>query len=310
MLRQLISGLATYVPGTDLCRKKGSGGAKSARYCYSVWLRHLVMAKKNGLDAWPRVVAELGPGDALGTGYAALISGSDRYVALDVVAFADGARRVDIFDELVELFTSRASIPGDEEFPGARPRLEDYGFPADVLDDGRLQYALEKSRIQKIRDAVANPESENSPVRYVVPWYDAKVIEAGSADMILSQAVLEHVDDLSSVYKAMHSWLRPTGYASHQVDFKSHGLATEWNGHWAYSDIVWRLIRGRKPFLLNREPHSTHIRLMTEEGYKIVCDSTTQAKSAITMKNLAPRFRSMTDEDLITSDAFLQAIKL
>jgi len=81
-LKQLIFGMATFVPGIYQLRAKGTGGTDSARYCYSVWLRHLVMAKRNGLNPYPRIVAELGPGDSLGIGLAALISGCDKYFAL------------------------------------------------------------------------------------------------------------------------------------------------------------------------------------------------------------------------------------
>jgi hypothetical protein len=45
----------------DACGSQGTEG----RYCYSVWLRHLVSAAANGLNCSPKAVAELGPGDSL-----------------------------------------------------------------------------------------------------------------------------------------------------------------------------------------------------------------------------------------------------
>src|SRR6267378_2839545 len=58
-MRPILRGLKTFVtPNPD---RKGTGGTVSARYCYSVWLRHLVRAAKAGCDAWPRVVAEVRP---------------------------------------------------------------------------------------------------------------------------------------------------------------------------------------------------------------------------------------------------------
>jgi len=83
-LRQLAYGIATFIPGIQSLRQKGTGGTDTSRYCYTIWLRHLVMAKSNGLNFHPKVVAELGPGDSLGIGLAALISGSDKYFAFDV----------------------------------------------------------------------------------------------------------------------------------------------------------------------------------------------------------------------------------
>ncbi len=96
---------------------------------------------------------------------------------------------------------------------------------------------------------------------------------------------------------------------SHSIDYKSHGSADEWNGHWAYSDFIWKLIKGKRPYLINRLPHSEHLRLMNEMGFEIVNDVTDQLPSKISREDIAPRFRKMTEEDLITSRAFIQASK-
>ena len=307
--KQLIYGIATFVPGINQYHAKGTGGTGSARYCYSVWLRHLTTAKSNGLNPYPKIVAELGPGDSLGVGLAALISGCDKYFAFDVVEHANTERNLEIFDKLVALFKNRTAIPGNDEFPLLKPYLEKYDFPSDILDDNMLRHVLEKSRIEKIRDVIVAPQRNDSPIQYRVPWYDASVLEKGSVDMIYSQAVLEYVDDLRNTYKAMRSWLKPNGYISHQVDFKGHEIADEWNGCWAYSDFMWKFIKGKRPYFLNREPHSTHIAILKEEGFRVVCDKTIKSKSNLTKVTLAPRFQSLSDDDLTTSGAFIQAVK-
>lgn len=308
-LKQLAYGVATFLPGVSQLRAKGTGGTDSARYCYSVWLRHLVMAKKNGLDTYPKIVAELGPGDSIGIGLAALISGCDEYFAFDVVEHASIETNLAIFDELVRLFENKTPIPGDDEWPRVKPRLEDYGFPSDILDDDRLHEALEASRLERIRNSIRDFRREDSVISYKVPWYDADVIKEGSIDLIYSQAVLEHVDDLKNTYGAMYSWLKPSGYLSHTIDFKCHGTADEWNGHWLYSDFLWKMIRGKRPYLLNREPHSTHIRLLGSEGFRIVCDDRSTLESKYTTDQLAARFRSISQEELVTSGTFIQAVK-
>lgn len=309
-LGPLVYGIATFLPGIEKYRAKGTGGTDSARYCYSVWLRHLVMAKLNGLNSYPKTVAELGPGDSLGIGLAALISGSDQYFAFDVVKYANAEGNLKIFDELVVLFESSTAIPGDGEFSDVKPKLEKYDFPRDIIDEERLRHALEASRIEKLRDSIIDPHCEASPIQYRVPWNDVSVIENRSVDMIYSQAVLEHVDDLMGAYKAMHLWLKPAGYISHQIDFKCHGLADEWDGHWTYSDFMWKLIRGKRRYLLNREPHSTHIELLKKEGFQVVCDRAVKTPSNLTKDKLAPKFRSITDDDLTTSGAFIQAVTM
>ena len=308
-LKQLIYGIATFIPGINQLRAKGTGGTDSARYCYSVWLRHLVMAKTNGLNPYPKVIAELGPGDSLGIGLAALISGCDKCFAFDVVEHANIERNLAIFDELVTLFKDKTAIPGDDEWPKVKPRLEEYGFPADILNDNKLHQALESSRIERIRDSIRDFRRKDSMIQYKVPWYDANILEKESVDMIYSQAVLEHVDDLRNTYRAMYSWLKSTGCISHTIDFKCHGTADEWNGHWVYSDFMWKLIRGKRPYLLNREPYSTHIAIMAEEGFKIVYDKKIISESQFTLNQLAPKFGSISSDDLVTSGTFIQGVK-
>jgi hypothetical protein len=72
---------------------------------------------------------------------------------------------------------------------------------------------------------------------------------------------------------------------------------------------MWKVIRGNRPYLLNREPHSTHIKILEEEGFNIVCDKKTKSKSGITRNELTQRFKDISDDDITTSSAFIQAIK-
>src|SRR6185437_257599 len=175
-----------------------------------------------------------------------------------------------------------------------------YDFP-----DGLLASPGEE-RIEHIRRSIEDPTSPDSIIRYVAPWWNPNVIERGGVNMIFSQAVLEHVDDLETAYCAMRAWLAPEGWLSHQIDFRCHGTARKWNGHWTYGDRTWRMLRGCRAFLINREPHSTHVRLLREAGFIVACDDMTNGP-AIDRRKLAPRFASMSDTDLTTCGAFIQA---
>lgn len=306
-LRPIIEGLKTYLPGWRY--QMGTGGTNAAIYCYSVWLRHLSMADQNGLPPHPGVIAELGPGDSLGIGLAALISGCEQYLALDLVKHADLTKNLAIFDELVDLFKHRAPIPGEHDLPQVEPKLDDYRFPAAILDEARLRVALAPERLARIRASITDPGHDNPVIQYKVPWYTCRAPERKSVDMIFSQAVLEHVDDLRTAYRAMSEWLKPAGYFSHTIDFRCHETATEWNGHWTYADFTWKIIRGRRPYLLNREPYSVHINLMKEAGFEIVSDNKINTPSCLRRSQLASKYRGITDNDLVTSVAFIQGVK-
>lgn len=305
-LKAVVAGLATYIPSYDYLRP--TGGTDSARYCYSVWLRHLILGHADGLhSSMPKVVAELGPGDSIGIGLAALLSGAEQYYALDLVRYTDLKNNLAVFDELVRLFKNREPVPGDDEFPLLRPKLDFYAFPKYLLNDESLSASLDPKRIEEIWSSIEQSDSKSQMIVYQAPWDDPEVIQDGAVDMIYSQAVLEHVDDLPGVYRAMRRWLKPSGIMSHQIDFKCHGKADSWNGHWTYSDILWNVVVGRQPYLLNREPHSTHIRLLRENEFHIVRNAVSYSASELRRSQLARRYRELSDEDLTTSGAFILA---
>lgn len=293
----------------------GTGGTLSARYCYSVWLRHLVIARKNGLKGISRVVAELGPGDSLGIGLAALLSGAREYYALDVVHHADPSRNLAVFEELVELFRKRAPIPDRQEFPGVKPFLDCYDFPSNILSEEYLSASLDPARVESIRKAVQGKNDGSIAIRYFVPWNKDGTIRPGSVDFIFSQAVLEYVDDLPAVYAALHRWLKPGGFMSHQIDFKSHGITEPWNGHWAFSDGEWKVLKGRRPYFLNRALFSAHLNEQGRAGFttvgvqKLEHAAETGRTSALPKEFLARRYRDCSDEELAVSGALIQTCK-
>lgn len=323
-LKPIVRGILTYVPGLSALVSKRTGGADSARYCYSAWLRHLVMAHKHGLATQPEVIAELGPGDSLGIGLAALLSGAERYYALDIVNYAKTQANLVVLDELVNLFQRKEPIPNEQEFPALRPLLESYEFPREILTDSRLHRSLSANRIQLITKAltkapqcsmldarrVSSSENRVPRIDYIVPWYNDKAIRSQSVDMIFSQAVLEHVDDLAQTYQALHHWLKADGFMSHQIDFGCHGLAKKWNGHWAYSDLAWRMVRGKRSYLLNRQPYSAHRHLLEQCGFNIIAEVKTFDDSGIAREHLSTRFCAISDEDLTTRTVHILARKV
>jgi SAM-dependent methyltransferase len=270
----------------------------------------LVVASGNGFRTSPTTVAELGPGSSLGIGIAALLSGAERCLAFDVVAHATAAQNLVVLDELVDLFRRRAPIPDAQELPEIFPRLDNYDFPHAVLSDARMAGALLPERIERIRASLRDTSAAGSMIQYRAPWSSEQVLERESVDMILSQAVLEHVDDLPGTYRAMQAWLRPGGFISHQVDFRCHNTAETWNGHLTYSDLLWKLIRGKRPYLINREPFSAHLRMLDKVGFAKPRTRVQETPSGVVRQNLAKRYAELPDSDLSASSALIQAERL
>lgn len=307
--RRLISGLLTFLPGGRFLTERRTGSAGSAPYCYWVWLHHILIARENRLlGSHPTAVAELGPGDSLGAGLTAILTGARQYDAFDVIEYANVPDTLRILDQLVELLRRHAPVESDAD--GA-PLFNRPHFPEDLLPEDRLSALLAPARLDAVRAAVRALGKEHCGIRI---GYEPRWLETGSSpeiapELLFSQAVLEHVDDLASAYQAMARWLPRGAVISHEIDFRSHGFAPTWNGHWTYSDKLWRLIRGRRRYAINREPLSRHLNLMRSSGFRVVDVRRLTNESQVSRRDLVGRFRSMSGDDLTTEIALVQAVR-
>lgn len=310
-LAPLIRGIATYIPGFySTFKKKKIGNRDNPEYYYGLWLKHVTMLGAHGMKTMPESVAEIGPGNSLGVGIAALLSGSSKYLALDVVAYSDVEENLNVFDQLLYLFKNRVARPS-KSWPDYDMYLDENLFPSDILTDEVLEKSLSEQRVHAIRNAIKNVGSEcdGISIQYYVPWDSPDVVLDETVDLILSHSVLEHVNDLRLTYESCYRWMRPKGYMSHQIDFRSHGTAVEWNGHWSYSDIIWKIIYGRRPYLINRQPRSVHMNLIEDIDFDVICDLSKHTSHGITRTQLASSWEHISDGDLSCPGIFVQAQK-
>jgi hypothetical protein len=307
-IAQLFFGIATFIPGVYRLRSKknGSGGSYSARYCYSVYLRHMTMAKTGNFSTTPSVVSELGPGDSLGIGLMALLLGAEKYYAFDVVRFASDEKNLKMLDELISLLKHQEDIPNEIEFPRINPKLDNYKFPLDIYSKKFLSECLSSDRINRIKKSI---KKNHGMIEYRAPWLDEININTGSVDMIISQAVLEHIDELELAYKVMYRWLKIDGFMTHSIDFKSHGKSSTWDGHWKIPNWYWFLLRGARPYLINRQPLTVHQKIMEKHKFHIVLIKRIISNPTFSNLKLNKEFLTISKEDRKTSGVFIQARK-
>lgn len=305
---QIVFGILTFIPGVYNLRAKklGSGGSYSARYCYSVWMRHIKFLKQENLKLTKNYIAEIGPGDTIGLGLMGLILGAKNYYAFDTVEFATVDRNLKIFDELVVLIKNKTKIPNEEEFCRMQPTLDDYNFPHNIYDDIYLEKTLTDNRLSKIRYSIKNQNNTNSLINYVTPKNNRKIELINKIDFIFSQATLEHVDDLDSIYRNFKKWISPNGLMSHSIDFKSHGYAKSWDGHWSFSNFKWFLLRGNRPYLINRQPLSTHLKLHKKFNFEIIKKVLINKEPQLSKRQYNRSF-TLNELDKKTSGVFIQS---
>ena len=310
--RPVVKGLLTFIPGAEIVLpRRGTGGTDTAYYCYSVWIKHLTMLWKNGMRSMPNTLAELGPGDSIGIGLAAMLSGVNNYFALDVVRYSNTDINLKTFEDLVSLFNARASR-SHKGWPDIDEYLDENNFPSHILTDERLSVSLSEERVSLLRNMIKNPGSQHNglTIKYMVPWSQENVIEKECVDVILSHSVLEHVVDLEAAYEAFYSWLKPAGLMSHQIDFTSHGLSEKWNGYRAYSDYLWKIILGKRSYLINRQPVSVHLALTKKHGFEVFCLLKNYKPHGIERTELSSPWKDISNDDLACSGAFIQSRKI
>ena len=306
----LAKGLLTWIPGVQrtFFDRTAAGGTASPAYCYGVWMKHFTLLSAHGM-APPRAVLELGPGASVGTGIAALLSGAERYVGIDAVAHMKAAANAEALWGLVHLFRNRAPRPV-AGFPDFDRWLDGNLFPSAWLGESHLAAALDPSRIVRIEGAVralGGPSSDPT-LRYFT-WDTPQPVQHESIDLVFSHVVLNHVNDLDAIYANCARWLRPGGWMSHQVDFSSLGATAEWNGHREHGELAWKLIAGRRPYFVGREPPAKHLELLERHGFETVELIRGKRAGGIGRDRLAPRWRNMSDEDLATQTCFFIARK-
>lgn len=266
------------------------------------------MADQHGLETTPHTVLELGPGDSIGIGLMSLLTGSEQYYALDAVRHASTETNLLVFDELVKLLMMQTPIPSEGKFSEILPELGDYRFPKHILSEARLTQTLAPDRLKRLRHTLTSNLTVG-PICYLVPMGRMNEVQDSSVDLVISQAVMEHVDQLAKLYTECFRCLRFGGFMSHQIDFRCHDTAPEWNGHWKYSELTWSLMRGGRPWFINRHPCSMHLSLVTQAGFSVCAEIRKFGSSGISSRQLTTRFQSLSETDLRTSGMFVLANK-
>jgi len=249
-----------------------------------------------------------------------MLSGADSFLALDTVPTAYNFDNEKIFEELISIFKRRAPLLNQAQCPKQRPYLDSYDFPGHILTEEKLKVYLADARLDKIRVAIRakgnndKHKSEEISIKYSVPWDTDESIKEHqkSIDLIISFAALEHVDDVEHTYYAANELLRDGGVIASSIDFKCHDTSGLRNGHWQYSDLEWKIVRGKSKYLINRYPHEWHITEM-EKYFKIIHDDVyrhPERDLQLERKDLAPKFSGISDKELAVAEAFIIGKKL
>jgi len=278
-----------------------TGGTSKADYCLFVWHHHQHFITRHFPDFRPRHILEIGPGDTVGVGLTALISGADSYTGIDAHRYLnlDLTRRH--ADEIVDLLLehqAQGKTPaptGQDLTPLAQDLLE--AFCAEQADPTKAPQTH-------------RPDQRLNYLSPLAPAEISAALPEAHFDMCMSQAVLEHVDAPDVAYRAMFRALKPGGVFSHEIDFRAHQTSYDWNGHWVYSERQWQRAQNTLTFTyINRLPLSAHLDMIKAAGFRVLNVSPAKQASDIGRTHLAKRWKDLSQDDLETAGAHILAEK-
>ena len=216
-----------------------------------------------------KTVVEYGPGDFPGVAVLMLVEGAAKVYAVDRFAM------VRLSEKNVGVWHALVAGMDDAQKVRARALLNNPSHPAEGF--------------------------KREHIEYVVRPHGFCGLQA-QADLAISRAVLEHVDDLPGTFADMLAALKPGGVAMHLVDLKSHGLHRsnpldflEWP-QW-----LWSLMYSHKGVPNRwRLDHYRHIvqSLSVLDARLEPTQRASAADVAAVRSRLAPVFTNLGDDDL------------
>ena len=280
-LKALISNqLAKYAPETytKLTHQTGRGSGEEhpteiAEYfikCFHDYRLQIGLDENNFINFLKeKNILEYGPGDILGVAF---------------LMYAYGAKKVDCVDS----------------FPLARvsdKSINVYEILLNSIDKDKRDRA---SKAFNIKD---DPKSgfNTDMINYCIKK-DGLSGGHNQYDLVISRAVLEHVNNLEKIFKDIKEAMKDNGLSIHQVDLKSHGLDryTEFD-FLAWPGCLYNLMYSYKGFP-NRWRVNKYIELANAFDLKIKHISPTDIidmeKLDIVYPKLRPEFRVIPREQL------------
>jgi SAM-dependent methyltransferase len=163
--------------------------------------------------------------------------------------------------------------------------------------------AMLRERAEDCFRQPGRPESGFNPQRidYLVTPSGLSRL-SNEVDLVMSRAVLEHVNDLPATFRDMYAALKPDGIAIHQVDLKSHGLHRHNPLDFlAWPTWLWSMMYSAKG-VPNRLRVDAYRDAVAQSGLELVAMRPTLIADADDIRAIRPElatpFKQLSDEDL------------
>lgn len=251
LIKAILKGALTFVPGMValIKKKKSNHSCSNALFCYNLWLRVLVHLKETGVNTSLERIGEIGNGGSFGVGICALLSGTKEYYALEIEDIYDVEQNLNLLNEILAFFKQNTEIT---ENPKINIETICFKYPEDLIKP----LYLDEKIVKEIREDILSGFRESKRIHLVKNWQTHNSLEL---DFIFSRAVMEHVQNPSTVYESAIKQLKSKSFMLHDIQFHSHGLTKELDGQYKVSQILWKIIFGKRIYFLNRWQLTDHL---------------------------------------------------
>ena len=248
-------------------QKDKTGGSSEGEYVLQIFLLQTYFLKvknykkTNSLNF--NTICEFGPGDSVAIGLLYMIIYKSKYVAFDAYPYFDKGVSFKACSKALEHLKNIDTSSSLALF------LRSNRF-SNSIDISNLFRYLKQNIIPNIKDLSSKDISDAiTKIEYHAPYNLDDHKNKYQFDLIFSQAVLEHCDNLSEIYKFQKSNLHYDGVSYNHIDFKSHGTSFRWNGQYSISNKLYKSLEKSNTFQwINRMPISHHQSLIKEVGLK------------------------------------------
>jgi SAM-dependent methyltransferase len=214
-------------------------------------------------------ILEYGPGDVPGVAMLMVAHGADQAICVDRFPMVRmSPKNIEIVKLMLEALEGTARERAEE-------CLKQPAHPEAGFDARRIEYLVQPSGLSGLNSEI---------------------------DLVISRAVLEHVNDLPASFRDMYAALKPGGVAIHLVDLKSHGLHRDNPLDFlTWPAWLWSMMYSAKgvPNRLRVDAYRDAVR---DSGFQLIDMKPTAIAARedvdAVRPRLASRFKELSDEDL------------
>lgn len=262
-IKSIIKGAITFVPFVNLYLNKKKSKTKysgsNAEFCYSLWLSMLVHFDENNFKPTLKKIGEIGNGGSLGVGICALLTGTEEYFSFELNNYIDREQNLRLLDEIVTLFKNQKEIKKYEQL---NIKINNYKYPSNLIS----QLNIDETFINEIKTEIEN-KFENSKRIKIINNYTTQNTEI---DFVFSRAVMEHVLNPETIYRFISENIKTSTSMFHDIEFHSHNVTNNINGHYKISKFIWKIIFGNRKYFLNRWDLTKHLNSIKENNFEII----------------------------------------